>query len=277
MIIFLYGPDSYRRRQKLKEIVSQYKEKRQSLGFFDFESEEPEEEFSRLREFCASYSLFENVKLAVVNKFLNFAKELSAKEAKKTVEFLKSNLKNKELTILLSEEKAPLKIFDFLLKNSILVQEFENLSVEQLKSFIKKEAEKREIKLSADAVMFLAGVFNGNIWSLINELDKLSLVGDKNFNTERLREIIDDDKPAVGNEFFKQVSALSFSRSLPQKIVNLEILLNKEDPARIFNVLASFSSNPPDLIRKFADYDIVIKSGKMDYEEVLVDFSLNGY
>jgi len=276
MIIFLHGPDSYRRKQKLKEIVAEYKKKHQSIGFFDLQGKNSEAEFNRFYEFCASDSLFDDVKLAVVENLFDYAKELSAKEQKNIIEFIKSNLENKNLTILIFEEKLPLKAFDFLLKKPVMAQGFKNLTAGQMEFFIKKEAEKRRIKLSGDAVIFLAHAFSEDVWGLINELEKLSLFDDNNFNADRLKAIIDYDKPIIGNEFFRRVGDLIFSRFTAEKIVNLEILLNREEPAKIFNFLASFSSNPPQTIRRFADYDIAVKSGKMDYEEVLVDFAING-
>ncbi len=275
MILFLYGPDSYRKREKIKEIVAKYEKDHQSVGFFDFNIKNAGEEFNRLFEFSASHSLFENVKLAVVENILADFAKLDAKDNQKsTISFLKANLENKELTILISENKAPLKAFDFLLKKPVLSQEFKNLNANQLEFFIKKEAEKRGLKLTVDAIGFLADNFNEDAWGLINEIEKLSLFNDKNFNASRLKDIVECDKPITSNEFFRQVSVLSFSRSLEQKIVDLEILLNREEPAKIFNFLASFSSNSPDLIEKFADYDIAVKSGKMDYEEVLLDMVL---
>ncbi|MEK7062202.1 MAG: hypothetical protein AAB940_00465 [Patescibacteria group bacterium] len=275
MLIFLYGPDSYRRQEKLKEIIIKYRKDRQSVGYFDFSIKNPDEEFNRLREFCASHSLFENVKLAVIENILaDFAKSEDKKSQKATINFLKANLENKELTILISENKVPLKAFDFLLKKPVLFQEFKNLSASQLEFFIKKEAEKRGLKLTADAIGFLADNFNEDAWGLINEIEKLSLFNDKNFNANRLIEIIDYNKPTNSNDFFKKINVLSFSRSFEEKLVNLEILLGRDEPAKIFNFLASFSSNSPDLIEKFADYDVAVKSGKMDYEEVLLDMVL---
>ncbi len=106
MIIFLYGPDSFRRQQKRKEYIERYKNKYQAIGYFDFNIKNSDAEFEKLREFCSSHSLFENVKLAVVENFLT--------DQKAIVDFLKANLENKELTILLSENKAPIKKFDFL-------------------------------------------------------------------------------------------------------------------------------------------------------------------
>lgn len=271
MIIFLYGPDSYRKKEKVREVIGQYEKSHQATGYFDFNVKNPDAEFNRLREFCASHSLFENVKLAIVENILaDFAKSDDKKIQKTVVDFLKANLENKELTVLLSENKAPLKAFDFLLKKPVLAQEFKHLGASQFEFFIKKEAEKRGLKLTADAIGFLAENFKEDLWGLINEFEKLSLFNDKNFNSQRLKEIVENNKPTSLNEFFNQIKNLLWSNSFGQKLVNLEFLLIREEPAKIFNFLASFSSNSAELTRKFADYDIAVKSGKMDYEEVLM-------
>lgn len=275
MIIFLYGPDSYRRRQKLKEIVAEYDKSHQSAGFFDFRIKDKniQQEFGKLREFCASHSLFENVKFAIVENILtDFAKSEDKSVQKSVIDFLKSNLEGKDLTILISEEKSPLKSFDFLLKKPVLFQEFKNLDADKFEFLIKKEVEKRGLKLTADAIKFIADVFRENTWGLVNELEKLALFNDKNFNGSRLKEIIDSEKPVIFSDFFRQIKDFAFNRLFSQRIINLEILLNREEPSKIFNFLASFSSNPPDLTKKFADYDAAIKSGKMDYEEALLDY-----
>jgi DNA polymerase III delta subunit len=271
MIIFLYGPDSYRRREKLKEIVAQYRKDHQSVGFFDFKTKDSDDEFDKLREFCASHSLFENVKLAVVENILaDFAVSDDKKNQKSATVFLKSNLENKELTVLISESKAPPQAFDLLLKKPVLSQEFKHFSADQFEFFIKKEAEMRGLKLTADALTFLAENFKEDSWGVINELEKLSLFNEKNFNSRRLREVVDYNRPIHSNEFFNQIKNLLWSRSFEQRLVNLEFLLHGSEPAKIFNFLASFSTNSLELTRKFADYDIAVKSGKMEYEEALM-------
>ena len=59
---------------------------------------------------------------------------------------------------------------------------------------------------------------------------------------------------------------------LQTKISTLERLLaEKGDGAKIFNVLAY---QKKEHIVQFADYDVAIKSGKIDYEEALLDFVL---
>ncbi|MEK7658228.1 MAG: hypothetical protein AAB366_03535 [Patescibacteria group bacterium] len=273
MIIFLYGPDSYRRRQKLKEITAQYRQKHITFGDFDFGGVDAEEEFLRLKEFASNVSIFETLKLGVLeNAFGEFLKENQSA----FVEFLKNNLKNQDLTLVVCAEKKPLKNLSFLLKKPALAQEFKNLEGEQLKFFIGKEAEKRGLNLAPAAIVFLAEVFGGDTWALISELEKISLFNLRDFDAGRLKELVVYYKSLNSGEFFSQLSGLSVDRSLRQKIVNLEFLLNRgEEPAKIFNILAASSRNSSETVKRFADYDAAIKSGKTDYEEALLDMALS--
>ncbi|MEK7634628.1 MAG: hypothetical protein AAB396_01960 [Patescibacteria group bacterium] len=274
MIIFLYGPDSYCRRKKLNEILDQYKKKHMALniGKFDFAENNGDDEFLRLQEFSLADSLFESEKLAVIEDIFEW---VSKENQKKTAEFLKLNLEDKKTTFIILSNKAPIKTFDFLLKKPSLAQEFENFKDDKLEFFIKKKSEERGINLEPRAILFLADVFIGDSWGLINELDKFSLLDKKSFSADDLKKIIDYYKPISSSDFFIKIKNFSFSRSLAQKLENLEFLLENEDPAKIFNFLSSFSSNQPALIKKFADYDVAVKSGKMEYEEILLDLALN--
>lgn len=268
MIIFLYGPDSYRRRQKLNEIVEEYRQRSADIRRFDFGEPENEEEFLRLKEFVSNYSIFDNKKLAVIENIFSFEK------TKHTVEILKDNIDNKDVVLLISEAKKPAKDFNFLLKEPILSQEFKILEQAQFEFFIRKEAEKRNLNLSNRAISFLAEVFKGDSWGVINELGKLSLLNEKNLEINKLQEIIDYFQPLVQQKFFFAVNGILSNLSARQKLINLEILFSyQEEPAKIFNFLASLAKNI-DTIRRLADYDAAIKSGKMDYEEALVEFTL---
>ena len=169
MINFLYGSDSYRQRKKLNEIVGQYGQKHLTCEKFELDSSranQSDDEFLRLKEFARNRSIFEKEKLAIVAGLFEFADE----NEKKTIEFLKANLHDKDFTIVIFEGKNPNKKFAFLLEQPVSFQEFANLDGEKLKFFIKKEAEKRGLKLAVDAIGFLARIFNNDSWGLINEL-----------------------------------------------------------------------------------------------------------
>lgn len=273
MIIFLYGPDSYRRRKKLNEIIGEYRRKHLSEEYFDFSAlgAPADEEFFRFQEFVSHNSLFEKNKLAVLENL--FEAEFSGKNETIISDFLKANLESRDLILILCENKKPVKKFGFLLKKPVLSQEFEVLKGAPFAYFIKKEAEKRNIQLAPAALNFLTTVFEGDTWALINELDKLSLLGSKKFKEEELTALVDYYKPLESSSFFYGLNDF-FNPFLGRRIIALEkLLLYGEEPAKIFNILAA-SRNSSSMLGKFADYDVEIKSGKLDYEEALTELIL---
>jgi len=71
MIIFLYGSDTYRSRQKLKEIIEEYKRRHQSgLNFIRINFDEkdlPADKagFSDLKQAVETVSMFDEKKLGI--------------------------------------------------------------------------------------------------------------------------------------------------------------------------------------------------------------------
>jgi hypothetical protein len=62
------------------------------------------------------------------------------------------------------------------------------------------------------------------------------------------------------------------SSDVKNRLYALEKLFSINDPAaKIFNIVAAQAG---DRIQHVAEYDLAIKSGKLDYEEALVDFVL---
>lgn len=268
MIIFIYGLDSYRRRQKLKEIADKYAESHLN-GRFDF-SENKEEELLQFKEFVSGGSLFKGVKFAVLEGVFGGFKDCELEIA----DILKRNVENKDVVLAVYEEKSPPKKFGFLLEKPVLSQEFEILEGGRAEFFIKKEADKRGLKINKSAVVFLAEIFKGDGWGLINEFDKISALGRKNLDAAFLKNFVDYPRPLESREFFWQIGGLA-SQSIGRTLAGLEILFSRgEEPAKIFNILAASKRNNPQVVKKFADCDAAIKSGKNDYEEALLDMAL---
>ena len=70
MILYLYGPDAYQRREKLKWYLDKFKEKHSALTVESFDlssSAKASEDLSKLKEFATAQSLFENSKFGILN------------------------------------------------------------------------------------------------------------------------------------------------------------------------------------------------------------------
>ena len=254
MVIYLYGPDSYRRQQKQKEIIEEYKAKHSNLTFDRFYLDE-DDEFSRLKEFSLNQSLFGDFKLGIIYNLS------AASNQEDLVGLIKSHLESKNSHLILSADKHLGKEFAFLLKKPVLSQEFSALSSVDLSNFIKAEAKKRNLTISPEVIRNLTQIYQTDTWGLINELDKISLGGKIETPYQYRKE-----------QFFDLIGGILNSPSVASRLKTLEVLLDNEDSAMLFNFVASFSRGVQKI--KMADYDAMIKSGKLNYEEALLDLSL---
>lgn len=272
MIILLYGSDSYRRQKELNKIIQNFRDKHPAAAFerFNFEEGNEKEEFLRFQEFALSQSIFSPKKMAILENVWN-------PEIKEIKKFLKSQIASEDLIIVISEEKSPSAIFKFLLDEARLISEFVNLTSEKLRNFIKKEAEERGMNLTQRALNFLAQEFNSDTWALVTEIEKLSLIikeGEKTaVDLPRILKIGDYQQAL---NFFSFINAIERYEQMPGKIKALEeLFFARQEPVKIFNVLAAGRYLSPELIRELADFDVAVKSGKMDYDEVLLDLALS--
>lgn len=264
MLIFLYGPDSYRRIQKLNEIVESFRKRQSSLSHERFDLSPPaggEGEFLKFQIFAGNRSIFDPVRLAILDNFFTTPK---AKELK---EILKINHKNEDLIIILNSSNKPTG-FTALLKEPTKTQDFPSLKDTDINNFIKHTAKTFGSTIGAPTVKALAQTFGSNTWGIATELEKMAL-GENQVNpTLSIR------KPA--DNFFQLVNSLKYGRSLQDRLVALEIILSdrKDDPAKVFNMLAYRLRDQAEA-NLLADYDVAVKSGKLEYEEVLLDYALN--
>lgn len=271
MIIFLYGSDTYRRQQKLNDIISDYRERHSGLSvenFYLFAGTSEETEFIKLKDFARSRTLFDDFRLGVIRGGFDLEKGVK----KEYLNLLKENISSKEAVFLIIEEKKPPKDFIFLLGKPVLFQEFDYLTGVKLKKFLQKEAESRMISLDADSQDLLARVYASDIWGLITELDKLALLDEKLINLKILKQHLNVSLPVNVFNLINQM------RSLKNKGARLslleELMAKSQDPAMIFNILAIYPYGDRRWKKKAADCDVLVKSGKLEYEEALLEMVL---
>jgi DNA polymerase III delta subunit len=269
MIYFFYGPDSYRRNQKLNSMVAEYRGKHPVSDMAIFDLEEEPDDWVRARDFLVQPSMFVDSKVLVV-------KESGAVPAaggqKEWVKALKANLETPRTFVLISDSKKPLKAFEFLEKPPANTQFFGKLEGRLLEVFMKREAARLGLDFEKKAWEYLVGCLAGaeeQSWMAVNELEKISLSNfPKPISIGALREII---SPVLNDEVFGAAREMMWSRSWAERAKIFEkLLLQKKEPAYIFNSLA-YLAKGKELIR-FANYDAAIKGGGMDYEEALTEF-----
>jgi DNA polymerase III delta subunit len=268
MIIFLYGPDDYRRSEKKRSIMAEFSKKRSEIGLGVFDLEE-KTALENLGEFLKTQSIFETAKLAVLEN----AFEL---DAPKLAKLLKPFIEEKNITILIAEKDKPVKALAFLLEKPTTSQKFETLAGAEWVAFIMAEAKRNDVKLTAAAAQFLGTIYDGNTWGLITEIEKLR--GFKNGGTGTgARDLIDKKDLGifdfeVAPNYWGLINGLK-NYDIKNRLYAFETMLAANDPpAKIFNILASqWQEKTPHM----AEYDLAVKSGKVDYEEALVDLLIS--
>src|SRR3989344_5592699 len=259
MIIFLYGSDSYRREQKAQELIAAYRAKHSGLQQFDLAESD---QFLKLKDFSATFSMFEPIKMAFVTNLSEVDKPDEL-----LIPFLRGAIPSKDFVLLISEADTPSAAFDFLLQKPIQSQEFAELEGQRLKFFIEQETKRRGYTLQEDVRRLLEAAYTGDSWGLVTELDKLALMRKPEFETPL----------ALSQSYFALLAKLKSSHtSAGGRLAALERIFSdhKEDPARVFNSIA-YKANSPEEGELLADYDVAVKSGKLDYEEVLLDLALS--
>lgn len=251
MIIYLYGPDAYRRQEKLKWYTDQFKNKFSALTIDHFDLAE-ESEFDKLKSFSTAQSLFEDSKFGVLENVNEF-------KPKELENIFKLSIDSKTLTLVISTDKALPKDYKLSGKEGIIMEEFPAPKAEEFSSFIKKEAAKRNLKILPATLSILARNYSGDFYGVITELDKMALGG----SLESSEEV----------NFFILVTRLQKAGNVKQVLPALERLLMENDSAMLFNFLASRAYGA--VKTKMADYDVAIKSGKLEYEEALLNLAIS--
>jgi len=263
MIIFLYGEDNWRKIQRKKEIIKNFKEKNPDvvLNLINIDLEECS--IDSFLEIIQGQSIFENKKFIILSGL--FSNE--NKNNKKLKEEIKLALKNKNLHILIEEKEKPPQNFSFLLKEPVICEEFAELKGKKWLNFVLDEIKKRNLNFTTAALNLISQVYEGNSFAFIMELDKIALLNKKTIDLKDLNNINIEIKPDF-NFIFKDLA----SSNLKQRLNAFENLISlNEDSAKIFNILAYFWREKTQF---FAIYDRAIKSGKLDYEEALLDIIL---
>lgn len=222
MLYFFYGADGFRLRQKVNSVIAQYRLKHKSglnFGRFDLALDE---EFSKLKFFLDSYSMFAEKKLAILENL--FEAPLAAKE--QFLEYLSSGgiIKDQESFVLVAQElarsddknkkekysfkDAPAKeLFKKLTAKTVNTEEFDLLSGAKLENWIKKEAEKGGANIEPAAIKKLAAYVGADLWQMSNEIKKLASF--KNGELIRASDIDALVKSKIDADIFKTIDALA--------------------------------------------------------------------
>lgn len=210
MLLFLYGPDTYRSREKLKKIIGEYKKADPDwLDFNRVDARDKEIEIlKQIRQITDTISMFSQKKLIVIENIF-----LANRETQDEVlEFLKNrNLeKDRDINIVFWAEEIDkrLSLFKFL-KSKVESKEFNLLKDSQLKNWIRNYVEEQKGDIDNKAIDKLVEYVGKDLWRIANEINKL--ISFKMQDTRNKIQVEDVEllvKPEIDLNIFHLVDAL---------------------------------------------------------------------
>ena len=183
MLIFLYGPDTYRIKEKTDEIIAEYK-KKYSSGLNLAKIDMSEKDISDLRAATEIVSMFSEKKLVVLShvfgisskekELLNYFNDKKIVDDKGVVVVVKGDAGKPCLLAGRQDKKLKEKsgLWDFLAENA-KCQKFSYFNLLQLKKWINDRLEKEGVKINEKALLKLIDFVGNDLWQMEQELLKL--------------------------------------------------------------------------------------------------------
>ena len=220
-MIFIFGPDTFRSREKVKELVAEYSEQSFELQKIDAEKIKIGELISKFN----AVSLLSPKRILVIE---NLSQNSGQKEMTDWLKNLTPSPSpgqergdnNTNDIIIFYEEKVDKKtsLYKFLFKNSDKF-EFGELNNNELKKWAQEYIKKNNAKIELIALEELLMQAKPNLWQLSSELDKL-LAYNKNITLENVQKL-------TSANFDDNIFNLTDAIGINDKATSLE-LINKQ-------------------------------------------------
>lgn len=202
MLIFLYGQDTYRLQQKIKEIIEQYKKIHKSeLNLARLSGQDIK--FDDFKNIFQQVSMFGEKKLIILSDFFP-NQELKENILKKAGFFSES----KDIFLLYEKDKIA-KNDNFLkaLKKPAKIQEFRPLEGEKLKNWARKEFRELNAQISPQALDKMVDSIGNNLWRFSSEIKKtVNYKKGKKINLEDVGLMV---RPKIETAIFKTIDAIA--------------------------------------------------------------------
>lgn len=296
MIIAFHGPNTYRSRQKVKELFDEYRTKYgDALDVRRIDADE--EDFSVLKSLLESRSLFSSKKLIMVS-YVFSGKRAGEMELGKDLLQFASESKDVMLIlwdgVLAADDKKRLAQWKPFFSKS---QEFKVLTGVQLQKWVQEEAGKRGVQVASAKTAYLTSL-KGDSWAIVNELEKMAVAveDDTRAGAPKERTVFE-----LGDAFIQNPrSALQILHNLIERGEDefglfayvasylRTLLIVKGCQERGRNVAVSHNIHPfvakkaaslvrniplgrlQDLLRRFFEEDVAIKTGGSTPKESLM-------
>ena len=167
MLILLCGEDAFRSKQKLNDIIKEYRAKHKSgLNLVRFQ--ENNLEFDKIKQMIEMVSMFDEKKLIILENVFNNKsfQDIFFEYVKK------SKLKNNQEVIVVIHHSGKIAISIFKSKLNML-EKFDFLKGNDLVNWIKKQVKKNNAEIDSEAIRKLIAYVGNDLWQMNNEINKL--------------------------------------------------------------------------------------------------------
>lgn len=195
MVIFLYGPDDFRAKQKINELREKFIKEVDPTGSSVVSIDGAKTTIDELSNLYRPASLFSKRRFITLSNIMN---NKQAEILEELGEFLQKEKNNENILVIyepnfvekkiagknlimkpgadnktLPLNKIEKKLFDYLVKSQF-VQFFDVLSGREMTNFLETRAKKNGVRISSSTLQLLLGLIGTDLWSLSQEIDKLS-------------------------------------------------------------------------------------------------------
>ena len=229
-MLFLYGPDSYRSRYKLNEIISHYKKVRKSgLNLIYVDAQE--------KDFDDFYNSFKISPLFAENKLIILRNIFSNKKFQEEfLEHIETLETLKDIIVIYegNEVDQRVKLFKTLAK-AVKSQEFVLLDTKNVKNWAQKEFERCQQKINLDALALLLLYVGNDLWSLSSEIKKL--VDFKNGVIIKKEDVELLVKPSLESDIFKTIDSIADQNRRQALILLHKHIDGGDDPIYLLSMI----------------------------------------
>lgn len=211
MLIFLYGEDTYRSNQKLKEIKNKFIKEVDESGMNLTTLEGAGLKFEEFNQHVKASPFLARKRMVIIKNLIsdNKSKEIQ----KEIVELLDQETKKSDQENILvfwepasiAKTKAKNALWDRLIKEKF-AQEFKPLTSSQLNKWVEKEIKNHNSKIEKQAIPVLAAMVGNDLWQMNNEINKLI-----NYRQDKIIIVADIEnlvKAKYDGDIFKLVDSL---------------------------------------------------------------------
>ncbi len=232
MLIFIYGEDTYRLQQKLKEIINEYQKTHQSglnLRFL-----EEEEGIEDLFDYNKQVSMFDEKRLFVITHIFT---NTIFKE--KVIKNINNFVENDSIFVIYQEGEVRKndKLFTLLQKEldkkKVMIKGYPYLSGKKLLLWIEEEFSKNKVIVKKDAILKLQELCGRDTWRLSTEIEKLSSYK-KNINQEDVTLLVSGE---ITTDIFKTIDAMGERDAKKALIFFYNHLKKEENPNYLLSMI----------------------------------------